>query len=69
MELHVAENYYYTLGCCEATCSFHLEVLDLSPKPSPRRGELDRASEKCDIYLYIIVIQRNTDAKVEYGYK
>jgi len=23
MELHVAENYYYTLGSYEATCSFH----------------------------------------------
>jgi len=24
MELHVAENYYHTLGRCEATCSFHI---------------------------------------------
>ena len=23
MEIHVAGNYYITLGCCEATCSFH----------------------------------------------
>jgi hypothetical protein len=23
MELHVAENYYHTLGRCGATCSFH----------------------------------------------
>ena len=23
MELHIAENYYHILGCCEATCSFH----------------------------------------------
>gem|GEM_PF-2960509 len=27
MELHVAENYYHTLGCCEATCSFHLFII------------------------------------------
>jgi hypothetical protein len=27
MELHVAENYYHTLGCCNATCSFHLNAL------------------------------------------
>jgi hypothetical protein len=40
-------------------------ALDLSPNPSPRRGEVNRASEKCDIHLYIIEIQRNTHAKVE----
>jgi hypothetical protein len=44
-------------------------ALDLSPNPSPRRGEVNRASEKCDIHLYIIEIQRNTHAKVELIYK
>jgi hypothetical protein len=24
IELHVAENYYHILACCEATCSFHI---------------------------------------------
>jgi hypothetical protein len=39
MELHVAENYYHTLGCREATCSFHLEFLT-SLQPSPKVKEL-----------------------------
>jgi hypothetical protein len=24
---HVAENYYHSLGCCEATCSFHINFI------------------------------------------
>jgi hypothetical protein len=27
MELHVVENYYNTLGYCEATCSFHVIII------------------------------------------
>ena len=30
MELHVAENYYHALGCCEATCSFHFYILAIA---------------------------------------
>ncbi len=40
-------------------------ALDLSPNPSTRRGEPDRASEKCGIHLYITVIQCNTYEIVE----
>jgi len=27
------ENYYHTLGCCEATCSFHNKCKNIKSKP------------------------------------
>jgi len=38
MELHVAENYYHTSGCCEATCSFHFKSLS---------GRIENEMRKC----------------------